>query len=148
MAVLVTRDRDSVQISSSIENKRRGVIESMFKPQKGPSRAGPRSQRCQEAMSPPHLCSSQGLGTVLSCHSGFSGLDGEQKGEFSLPAWITGYSPDQSLWSEGSQGLIAEVTRLKLFLEGQWGADTANGEICDLNHPFQFCLLGASAPLL
>ena len=120
----------------------------IFKPQEGPSRAGPGSQCCQEAMSPPHLCSSQGLGTVLSCHSGFNGLDGEQRERrvFSpsldnrlIPRPIT-------LVRRKSGGLIAEVMRLKLFLEGQWGIDTANGEICDLNHPFQFCLLGA--PLL
>ena len=43
---------------------------------------------------------------------------------------------------------MAEVMRLEFFLEGQWDADTANGEICDLNHPFQFRLLGALAPLL
>lgn len=71
-----------------------------------------------------------------------------ERGESSLPAWITGESPDQSLWPEGSQGLIAEVMRLEFFLQGQWGPDTANGEICDLNHPLQFRLLGALAPLL
>lgn len=41
---------------------------------------------------------------------------------------------------------MAEVMQLEFFLEGQWGADTANGEICGLNHPFQFRLLGALAP--
>lgn len=56
-----------------------GLLNEIVKPQKGLGGDGPGYRCSQEAVSLPHLFSSQGLDTVLSCHGGFDGLGGEQR---------------------------------------------------------------------